>query len=143
MQSAGLELWGLEYLPRRHVPLLRIFIDTEDGVNVDDCERVSRQLSSVLEVEDTLPGNCDLEVSSPGIDRSLYDPEQYQRFVGAMLRLRLAAPLAGRRNFKGRLLACRDGKATLDLEGQRCDIPLEQVERANIISAIDAIPLQV
>ena len=142
MRSAGLELWGLEYLPRRQVPLLRVFLDVEGGVTIDDCEQISRQLSGVLEVEDILPGNCQLEVSSPGIDRPLYELAQYQRFVGAVLRMRLHAPIAGRRNFKGRLLACQDGKATLDLDGQRCDIPLEQVERANIISAIDTILLQ-
>ena len=137
VHSLGLELWGVEYSPRRHAPLLRVVIDAEGGVNIDDCEQVSRQLSGMLEVEDMLPGNCQLEVSSPGIARVLYTPEQYRRFVGAKLQLRLTAPLAGRRNFTGRLLTLENGTATLDLDGQECSIPLQQVERANIVSEVD------
>ena len=114
----GLEFWGLEYQSNRRPPLLRVFIEsTADGaghgVSVDDCERVSCQLSGVFDVEDPLPGRYQLEVSSPGMDRRLFEPQHFQRFVGARARLSLRVPRNGQRNFNGRILPRPEGAEPL------------------------------
>ncbi len=96
---------------------LRVYIDSPEGVDVDDCADVSRQLSAILDVEDPIAGEYSLEVSSPGLDRPLVLPEHYRRFVGETVKLTLAQPLAGRRKFKGRLLEATDDHVVVEAEG--------------------------
>src|SRR5690554_4251416 len=88
VEALGFELWGLEYHSRNRQTLLRIFIDGPDGVTVDDCAAVSRQISAVMDVEDPIAGEYTLEVGSPGLDRPLYTLEQFQRYVGEPVKLR-------------------------------------------------------
>ena len=111
---------------------MRLYIDGPDGVTIDDCERVSRQVSAVLDVEDPLSGEYTLEVSSPGLDRPLFSMEQYARFVGDVISLRLRAPLNGRRKFKGVLEKAEAGVITMTVDSEQLDIPFQQVEKANI-----------
>lgn len=106
--ALGFELWGIEYIVRGRHRLLRVYIDGPEGILVDDCAAVSHQVSGVLDVEDPIPGEYTLEVSSPGLDRVLFEPEQYARYTGSLLNLRLAAPIAGRRRFRGRLKSVTD-----------------------------------
>ena len=93
--TLGCELWGIELSGPSQRPVLRVFIDSPDGISLDDCERVSRQVSVVLEVEDPLPGEYVLEVSSPGMDRQLFTEEQCARYIGEEVRLRCAELIRG------------------------------------------------
>ena len=106
VESLGCELWGLELQAGGKTKLLRLYIDrAEEGVGIEDCEKVSRQSSAILDVEDAINGEYILEVSSPGMDRPLYELAQYEQYIGEDISLRLRFPYEGRRNFKGRLSA--------------------------------------
>lgn len=133
VQTLGLELWGIEHLMRGRSSLLRIYIDSDQGITIEDCERVSRQVSGILDVEDPLPGEYTLEVSSPGLDRPLFSSEQYQRFVGEVVNLRLRAPIDGRRKFKGVLEKAEADQITLTVDGALVNIAFAQIEKANIV----------
>lgn len=133
VQTLGLELWGIEHLMRGRSSLLRIYIDSGQGITIEDCERVSRQVSGILDVEDPLPGEYTLEVSSPGLDRPLFSFEQYQRFVGEVVNLRLRSPIDGRRKFKGVLEKAEADRITLTVDGALVNIAFAQIEKANIV----------
>jgi len=131
--ALGYELLGIEHLAQGRHSLLRLYIDSPDGITVEDCERVSHQVSGVLEVEDPIKGQYTLEVSSPGLDRPLFKPEHYARFVGEVVSLRLARPLGERRRFKGRLLALRDGAVVIEQDGAEVVVPLEDIDKAQLV----------
>lgn len=130
--ALGLELWGVEHLVRGRESLLRIYIDGPAGISIEDCEKVSRQVSAILDVEDPIPGEYTLEVSSPGFDRPLFDFEQFGRFLGEIVSLRLRTPLDGRRKFKGKLEKAENGVLSVTVDGNVYDIPYQQVDKANI-----------
>ena len=129
----GYELIGVEFHPHRGSALLRLYIDREGGVDVDDCRRVSHQVSGVLDVEDPIHGHYRLEVSSPGLDRPLFEARDFLRFAGRPIRVQLAMPLNGRRKFTGRLVGLRDDKVVLEHEGQELAFPLTAIEKARLI----------
>lgn len=135
--ALGYELVGIEYAGsggRRG--LLRIYIDTPDGITVEDCGRVSHQVSGVLDVEDVIQGQYTLEVSSPGLDRPLFLPAHYQRFAGQLVKLRLAVPQDGRRNLVG-VLRGTDGDNILIMEeGNRVSVPLQNIHSARLVPEI-------
>ena len=134
VRSLGYELVGVEYRGGgKGGGLLRVYIDSEQGITVDDCQKVSYQVSGVLDVNDPIPGHYTLEVSSPGMDRPLFRPEDYRRFAGSLVKLRLAYPVDGRRKFTGRLRGLDDGNVLLELEGAQVSLPLEQVEQARLV----------
>lgn len=97
VESLGYELVGVEYLAQGKHSTLRIFIDSPDGITLDDCSRVSHQVSGVLDVEEPIHGQYNLEISSPGLDRPLFVPEHFQRFAGHKVKLRLRRPVDGKR----------------------------------------------
>ena len=103
VERLGYELIDLELRLGGRQGMVRLFIDKPDGIDLDDCERVSRAVSALLDVEDPVPGNYNLEVSSPGLDRKLTKVEHFQRFVGETLKVELRFPIAGRRRFRGTL----------------------------------------
>ena len=107
--AEGLELVDVELLGRGRNAVLRIFLDKPGGIAIRDCEQVSRQVGAILDVEDLLPGRYTLEVSSPGLDRRLVKPADYERFAGKQVKLVLKAPQEGRRRFRGLLRGIRDG----------------------------------
>ena len=129
----GLELVHWETVgPRNHF-VLRIFIDKSGGVTLGDCERVSNQVGVLFDVEDLIPNQYTLEVSSPGIERGLYKPADYERFSGSRVKLRTAQPIDGQRNFKGVLLGINGDIVSLEADAAgRIDIPFEQIAKANI-----------
>ena len=131
--ALGYELVGVEYLPQGRRTLLRVYIDSPDGVTLDDCERVSHQVSGVLEVDDPIRGQYVLEVSSPGLDRPLFTVEHYRRFAGSRIKLRLNPPLDGRRNFSGVLLGLRDNLVVVAQEDGEVEIPLQHIEQARLV----------
>jgi len=129
----GYEWVGMEFHSSRPNGLLRIYIDSESGITLDDCQRVSHQLSGVLDVEDPIAGRYTLEVSSPGLDRPLFEAKHFERFAGSQARLQLRVLLEGRRKLAGRLLGMRGGEvAIMDNEGREWQVPLEQVEKARL-----------
>ena len=97
----GFEFWGLDYSNKSGNTFLRVFIESEKGIDVEDCAEVSRRLSVLLDVEDPIKGEYDLEISSPGLSRKFYSLDQYQRFIGAFIKVRLYLNFDGRKNFKG------------------------------------------
>ncbi len=116
IEDMGIELWGVEYQRQGRSGLLRIYIDKSDGVVVNDCERVSRQVSALLDVNDPIPGQYQLEISSPGMPRPLFYPEQYARYVGEEIQIKLNVPMDGRRNILG-LIKTVENDALVLVEG--------------------------
>ncbi|MCH9756089.1 MAG: ribosome maturation factor RimP [Gammaproteobacteria bacterium] len=116
IEDMGIELWGVEYQRQGHSGLLRIYIDKSEGVVVNDCERVSRQVSALLDVNDPIPGQYQLEISSPGMPRPLFYPEQYARYLGDEVQIRLNVPMDGRRNIVGLIKAVEDDALVLSEE---------------------------
>lgn len=134
VESLGCELWGLEYTAQARSATLRIYIDRpETGVLVEDCERVSRQVSAVLDVEDPIQGNYTLEVSSPGMDRPLYTLEQFAQYAGEEISVRLRHPYEGRRKFRGRLQGVENQDVILAVEDEEYLFPIESIDKANVI----------
>ncbi|RLA45441.1 MAG: ribosome maturation factor RimP [Gammaproteobacteria bacterium] len=133
VEAMGLTLWGVEFFVRGKTSMLRVYIDHEDGVGVGDCERVSRQLSSVFDVEDPIHGEYTLEVSSPGLDRPLFTPAQYRGFIGETINVKLRFPFEGRRSFKGKLEAIEAGDIVLNVDQHEYSFPFESVEKARVI----------
>ena len=132
VEGMGYELVGVEYLPGGGQAVLRVFIDQPDGIEVDDCARVSHQVSGVLDVENPIKGEYVLEVSSPGIDRPIFKPGDYERFAGEMVRIRLRGMVNGRRKHYGRLLGLQDDRILIDEEGEQVAVPLLEVDRAHV-----------
>jgi ribosome maturation factor RimP len=134
VETMGYELVGVEFHPRHANSLLRVYIDSENGITLDDCQRVSHQVSGVLDVEDPIAGQYTLEVSSPGLDRPLFDATHFDRFAGSQVRVQLRELLVGRRKLVGRLLGMRGGDVVIvDSEGREWRVPLEQIEKARLV----------
>lgn len=133
VNGMGYELSDLELRIGRGRGLLRLFIDNEQGVNLTDCEAVSRQVSGVLDVEDPIAGQYSLEVSSPGMDRRLVKPAHFDRFAGSDVDVRLRRLIEGRRRVKGQLLG-RDGEVITISEGPaQIRVPLAEIESARLV----------
>lgn len=131
--SLGCELWGIERLQQGKQLTVRIFIDKPEGIGIEDCERVSRQVSSVLDVEDPIRGEYTLEVSSPGMDRPLYTLEQFAAYVGQNVSVRLRLPYEGRRNYKGRLKGVEENDVVVEVDNHEYLFPFDGIEKANVI----------
>jgi ribosome maturation factor RimP len=133
-ESEGIELVDVQLLGGGKQRVLRLFIDKEAGVTHGDCENVSQQVGTILDVEDVIPGEgYTLEVSSPGVDRPLFKARDYERVVGQKVKVQLRLPRENRKRFDG-LLEAFDGSAlTLVIDkGERVQIPLADVEKANL-----------
>lgn len=131
--NLGYEFVGLEYVPQGRHSLLRIYIDNPAGITVDDCERVSHQVSGVLDVEDPIQSHYRLEVSSPGLDRPLFTLAQFQRFVGQVVQVRLVAPKEGRRNFLGLLKGVDNESVVIEQDGEELVFPFGQIHKAHLV----------
>lgn len=132
----GLELVHAEMVGSNKNATLRIYIDKPDGVNLEDCATVSEQVGLILDVEDLIPNEYVLEVASPGLDRGLYKPSDYERFAGLPAHIKLTAPLNGQRNFHGTLMGLEQEEESAalleDQAGQRHRIPLHLISKANV-----------
>lgn len=132
IQAEGMDLLEVEFRRESIGWVLRLFIDQEDGVSVDDCARVSRVVSDLLDVADPIDRPYHLEVSSPGLDRPLRKVEHFQSQVGKIIEVRSMEPMENRRNFKGKLTDARSDAITVDCDGRLYEIPLALVERARL-----------
>ncbi|MGB5259409.1 MAG: ribosome maturation factor RimP [Gammaproteobacteria bacterium] len=134
IRSMGYELVGIEYQGGvKGGGLLRVYIDSERGITADDCQKVSYQVSGVLDVEDPIPGHYTLEVSSPGLDRLLFRADDFDRFAGHEVKLRMAFPVDGQRRFKGRLAGIQEGMVVIEQDGEDISLPYEQIEQARLV----------
>ena len=140
VEGLGFELVGVEFHAGKRRSLLRLYIDAESGVTLDDCERVSHQVSGLLDVEDPVAGEYDLEVSSPGEDRPLFTAEHFERFRGQRARVTLEVPVEGRRRFTGRLDGVRDGAVVLEVDGHEELIALASIGSARLMPEQRPVP---
>lgn len=133
----GFVFWGLEFSAQGKHSTLRVYIDHEDGITVDQCADVSRQISAVMDVEDPISQNYTLEVSSPGMDRPLFSLEQFAAYLGEWVQVRLRAPFEGRRKFKGVLSAIEDQDICVTVDGMDYLLPIESIDKASLIPNFD------
>ena len=132
--SLECQLWGLEYLTQGHHTTLRIYIEREpDGATLEDCERISRHVGSLLDVEDPIGNHYILEVSSPGMDRLLFTPEQYALYLGETLAIKTRSALDGRRKFKGVLHSVGDDALVLIVDEREQKLLFSVIEKANLV----------
>lgn len=129
----GYQLVEIEYNPSSRHGVLRLYIDHEDGIQLDDCTDVSNQVSALLDVEDPIPGHYNLEVSSPGLDRPLRRITDFERFTGEIVKLKTAIAIDGRRNYKGRLRGVDGDEVQIECDGQQFYLPLASIEKARLV----------
>ncbi len=137
VNAIGYELVLLEYSPRDSSGMLRLFIDSPDGIGLDDCEKVSREVAATLDVEDVITQAYRLEISSPGLDRPLVTPEHYRRFQGEVARIQTLAPIAGRRRFQGVLLGATDDEVSIETAEGVVTLPLADIDKAKLVPNFD------
>jgi len=138
VSAMGYELIGCELLPQGRQMIFRIYIDSEAGVTVDDCSLVSRQVSAMMDVCDPIEGRYSLEVSSPGINRPLFEIKHYRKYMGKQVKIKLYAPIDQRRQYKGILQRIEGEDIYLLVEGsgQEVKLPFSAIEKANLIGDI-------
>lgn len=143
VESLGLELLGVEYLPAPGGALLRLYIDVPEGamdaageprsVGIDDCESVSREVSAQLDVADPISGHYTLEVSSPGVDRPLFTAAQFAGFAGEEAKATLKLPQDGRRRLQGRILRTEGDTVVFDVDGNEFAVAVDNIEKARLV----------
>lgn len=131
--ALDLELWGCELVRQGKYSLIRVYIDRESGVDISDCEKVSRQVSAVFDVEEPITEEYTLEVSSPGLERPLFRLEQFRKYVGSIIQLRMKKPQDGRKKFKGDLVRVDDDSIVLSIDGGEVEFQYTDIEKANLI----------
>jgi len=133
IERLGYELADLEVRLGGKGGLIRVFIDKPEGVDLDDCEKVSLAVSALLDVEDPVPGNYNLEVSSPGLDRKLTKVEHFQRFEGETVKVQMRFPIEGRRRFRGTLVSSDDENIVVEVDGESHSLPLRTIDTARLV----------
>lgn len=139
VRALGLELLGAEYLPAPGGAVLRLYIDVPESeageriVGIEDCERASREVSAQLDVADPISGNYTLEVSSPGVDRPLFDAAQFARFAGETAKVALKLPQDGRRRLQGKILRVDGGDVAFDVDGNELVVAVDNIDKAKLV----------
>ena len=139
VRALGLDLLGAEYLPAPGGAVLRVYIDVpeneaaERNVGIEDCERVSREVSAQLDVEDPISGHYTLEVSSPGLERPLFDAAQFARFAGETAKVALKLPQDGRRRLQGRILRVDGDDVAFDVDGKELIVAVDNIDKAKLV----------
>ena len=137
VEAMGYELVGVEFHAAGRYGTLRVYIDREDGVSLDDCAAISHQISGILDVEEPIKQAYDLEISSPGIDRPLFKLADYERFSGEVAKIKLSVAQQGRKNFKGRLQGVIEpSQVAIEVDGERFELPFADIARANLVGEI-------
>ncbi|UQB43051.1 ribosome maturation factor RimP [Thiomicrospira microaerophila] len=132
--AMGLEFWGCEYIAAGKDSTLRIYIDRPNvGVTVDDCALASRQISAIMDVEDPIASAYMLEISSPGMERPLFKPEQYKPYIGQKVNVRSRLAIMGRRKFKGELIEVTEDQIVVEVDRESYEIPFSSIDKANLV----------
>ena len=134
VEDLGCELWGIECQRAGRFMTVRLFIDKEGGVTVDDCADVSRQVSAILDVEDPIADKYNLEVSSPGLDRPLFTLPQFERYIGQDIAVHLRIPVIERRKWQGKLERIEKDMVTLIVDGQEQVLAFGNIQKANVVA---------
>ncbi|OOF76697.1 ribosome maturation factor RimP [Rodentibacter caecimuris] len=134
IEDLGCELWGIECQRAGRFMTVRIFIDKEGGVTIDDCADVSRQVSAILDVEDPIADKYNLEVSSPGLDRPLFTLAQYKRYLGEEILIHLRIPMMERRKWQGKLARIENDMLILKVDDQEHTFVFGNIQKANVIA---------
>ena len=134
VEDLGCELWGIECQRAGRFMTVRLFIDKEGGVTVDDCADVSRQVSAILDVEDPIADKYNLEVSSPGLDRPLFTLPQFERYIGQDISVHLRIPVMERRKWQGKLERIENDMVTLIVDGQEQVVVFGNIQKANVVA---------
>jgi len=133
VSGMGYELIEIEHFPNPKHGILRLYIDAQAGVTIEDCSSVSRQISALIDVEDPVRGQFTLEVSSPGMDRPLKRLKDFQRFIGEMVKIKTSMPLDGQRNFKGRLLGADNLSVVIETDTEELTLPMAAIDKARLV----------
>ena len=139
VESLGYEFIGLERSSNPSNPVLRIYINREGGIDLNDCSNVSREVAALLDVEDLISGHYNLEISSPGLDRPLFTLAQFGQFAGEEIQLTLFTPVDGRRKFKGRNLGVKAECIQLDLGGAEITLNFNNIAKARLVPDYDSL----
>jgi ribosome maturation factor RimP len=139
VEDLGYEFVGLEYTGQSKNAVLRIYIDHKQGIDLDDCGRVSGEVAALLDVEDPISGQYNLEVSSPGLDRPLFTLEQCARFAGEQVQMTVFAPVEGRRKFKGRILSVTGDTLNIDQDGAEIALDFSNIAKARLVPDYDSL----
>lgn len=131
--SLGFLFWGLEYVSQGRNSIIRIFIDSDEGIGIEDCAKVSHQVSAIMDVEDPISGEYTLEVSSPGMDRLLFTLEQFKAHLNNIVELRLRMPFEGRRKFKGQLTGVEGDEIVIYVDNEEYLLPIDSIDRAQVV----------
>lgn len=138
VNAVGMELWGIEFVAQGRHSVLRVYIESENGVTIENCEAASHQISGVLDVEDPISGEYHLEVSSPGMDRPLFTFDQFSKCVGDLIKVRLQMmAVNGMRNYTGKLLEAKDDMLTFEVDNQQLTVSINQIDKANLVPIFD------
>jgi ribosome maturation factor RimP len=133
-EALGFEFLGVEFIGQGKHSVLRLYIDHENGINVEDCASVSHQVSGILEVEDPISNQYTLEVSSPGLDRPLFTMAHFAKVVGNTVQIRCHLGVDGRRKFKGKLIAASDERLQVEVDNQSYTLDFEDIDKANLVA---------
>ncbi len=137
IQALGFELWGIEFVRAGKHSTLRVYIEHPDGITVENCAEVSHQVSSILDVEDPISTEYNLEVSSPGLDRLLFKPEQYEKYLGEQVNLTLRMAVNNRRKYKGVIIKVEGEMITLRVDGNDETVAFANIQQANLVPNFD------
>ena len=133
LERLGYELTDLEAKLGGGSGVIRVFIDRPDGIDLEDCEKVSLAVSALLDIEDPLPGQYNLEVSSPGLDRKLTKSEHFQRFMGKTVKVQMRFPIEGRKRFRGALVSSNDENIVVEVDGESHSLPIATIDTARLV----------
>ena len=139
VEDLGYEFIGLEYNPNPKHSVLRMYIDHENGVGIQDCETVSRETAALLDVKDPIRSHYNLEVSSPGLDRPLFTLAHYREFTGHLAQVNLFAPMDGRRKFSGPILGADDSSVSIEQDGSEVMLDFDNIAKAKLIPDYEKI----
>lgn len=139
IEDLGYRFWGLEYQVRKADALLRVYIDHENGISVDDCATVSHEVSGILDVEEPITMAYILEVSSPGMDRILFSASQFSEFLGEKVKMKLNQMVDGRRKIKGKIESVDGETITIDSDDEKINIEFDKIMRARINPGFDGV----
>jgi ribosome maturation factor RimP len=139
VEDLGFTFWGLEYQVRKVDALLRVYIDSPNGISVNDCAKVSHEVAGILDVEEPISMAYILEVSSPGMDRILFSAEQFSEFLGNDVKIKLNQMVDGRRKIKGKIESVNDEKITIQSDDEHITIAFDQIMRARINPGFDGV----